>query len=679
MSEANNTNSGVCPHCKAAVDPLRAPAVSVIGGRIVHFCSALCREQHLERTPEPEKKAPETKPPRQTESSAFQNPSDQGANSSQTAVDSDAPRAALGSEDIEEVGAQSLPMGPHSSPDNPRASKKGASPLLRNRLLLLGMTAGVTAAALWSWETDRTMIGQLAVLAGAFVLCVLGTLRGRRAGPMRVLESWAVPLTASAVALSHGLGARASSWTIVVGAAVLLVDQLGRTLELMGRARSRVLGALEGRSDVAIPGSWKDNSPIARRLRWITVPLEWARYPVAAAVGAGVSFWGEAGAQDAITAGAIALVGLSPRALKMATGDAHLSVGIKNLAAGVFMRDAHVVDKVADSTTVTLMASRTVIEGEPRAMDLKLAAGADRDTVLGLLLALNAEIPGRIAAGIRHWLVETGATPPPNEMIRVEKLPGLGLRGALGGREILSGDRRLLLSKHVSTARLEDHAHRIEQTGRRAVFVSVDDSAVACFALEDPISVHAAPAVAAIRALGIEPVLVTSAGVDAGTALAARLGIEIVEFDKDETEVGAVIRRLEQAGDQTVLVGRGHAFEDDANTSAASIALGHRDQTIAGIVTADENIGKVPFILASCRRARASVATNIAVACSCLGLGVILSLGWIFPASVLVAAALHCAAGISSTINGPYPAVQRFFSLPSKWLLRLRRPAATSD
>lgn len=672
MSDVKDTNSGTCPHCHAPVDPLRAPAVSVVGGRIVHFCSAECRERHLERAappptaqgfetsgsqgaPPPEKEQPE--PRVESEQPPFLNPKSKG--------------------EIADPGGEEN-TGSVSPGGKPKLLKKIGSPLLRHHLLLFGMAVCVGIVALWSHEAGNPFAGQVAVALSSSAMIILGTIRQRRSGWARILESSAAPLAAVATALSHGVGAGGASLTSVFAAAILVVNQLGRTLELLGRTRSQILPALEGRCDVSIPGSWKDNSPTARKLRWMTVPLEWSRYPAAVAVGLGMFFLTNTGLPDAIIAGAIALVGLSPRGLKMATGDAHLRVALRNLAAGVFMRDAHVVDKVADCTTVTLMANDAVFDGDPRAMDLKLAEGTDKSSVLSSLCALNAEAPGRIAAGIRHWLLELGIEAS-QETRLIERLPGLGLRGELSGRKILSGDRRLLLSHHISTAPLEGHAHRIEQTGRRAVFVSLDDTAVACFSLEDPISIHAAPAIAAIRALGLEPILVTSLGVDAGVALAARLGIEIVEFDKQDTDVGAVVRRLEQSGDKAVLVGKGHAFEDEASTSAAAIALGHREQSGAGIVTPDENISKLPFILASCRRARSSVTTNIVVACCSLGLGIILALGWVYPASVVVAASLSSASEAFSTINGPYPGVRRLLSLPSKWIAQLKRPEATSD
>ncbi|MBN2803461.1 MAG: hypothetical protein JXR91_10225, partial [Deltaproteobacteria bacterium] len=46
----NEQNISMCPNCNSGVDPLRAAAVSIIDGKIVHFCSSSCREKYLHRS-----------------------------------------------------------------------------------------------------------------------------------------------------------------------------------------------------------------------------------------------------------------------------------------------------------------------------------------------------------------------------------------------------------------------------------------------------------------------------------------------------------------------------------------------------------------------------------------------------------------------------------------------------
>ena len=62
-TQSDARGEGSCPRCGEPVDALRAGAVSIVDGRIVHFCSAECREAHLRRGFEPE---PAGEPPAPT-------------------------------------------------------------------------------------------------------------------------------------------------------------------------------------------------------------------------------------------------------------------------------------------------------------------------------------------------------------------------------------------------------------------------------------------------------------------------------------------------------------------------------------------------------------------------------------------------------------------------------------
>jgi hypothetical protein len=82
MSEDLTSSSQQCPGCNRPIDPLRAPAVSVLSGKIVHFCSSMCREAFLDRAPKAdttkeavlEAMSGETEPSKETSKPATEEP-----------------------------------------------------------------------------------------------------------------------------------------------------------------------------------------------------------------------------------------------------------------------------------------------------------------------------------------------------------------------------------------------------------------------------------------------------------------------------------------------------------------------------------------------------------------------------------------------------------------------------
>ena len=226
--------------------------------------------------------------------------------------------------------------------------------------------------------------------------------------------------------------------------------------------------------------------------------------------------------------------------------------------------------------------------------------GAAEDEVLRLAGAVEDASEHPVGQAIaRAAAARLGALPPTQ---RFTALPGAGVRGTVGDREVTVG-RPDLFSALTVPAPLRQAAEDAEAHGRTAVLASWDGQARAAIVVADQLKPHAAAAVARIRRLGIRPLLVTGDNEHAARSVADELGIpaaDVLAGVKPEGKVEAV-RNLQAGGTAVALVGDGvndaaalaQADLGMAVGTGADAAIGAADLTLTGgdplsIVTAIE-------------------------------------------------------------------------------------------
>lgn len=622
-----------CPECGKPVDPLRAGAVSIVSGRIVHFCSAACREAHVRPAEEPEVDEQE------------------GAGGGTPPLPADGVEPKTEPETDAAPGRERT-ANPQTFP-TPSVVLPPTAVLVDGIGILVLVGVGIAVAVLpRGWLTGWPIPG-LAGLAclGALALDVIGS---RRQGAARIVESTAIPLAALALVAVSALGAGARL-PAAFAAALLLVERAGRLVELVGRARSGIADVLGGAPPLLLASEWRDNSVVAARIRGVTLVFEWARFPFAALAGFGIWLLG-GGTASALLGGATALVALNTRALRMATGDAHLSVALSAARRGVVTRDAHAVDRVGASRMILFMTARSLVRPRVRIVDWQWFGEIEEGSLLAALAGVEGRAAGRIAEAVVEFVATRGVVQ--RDVGAVEPRPGAGLAAETPYGAMLCGSRGLMLAEGVSTAEHESWARGVEQTGRRAVFVALEGRIVGMFAVEEEPLAGAAEVARGLSSQGLEPAMITTAEVDAAHALGARLEIENVRFETGEERLASLLPDITGTGDTVLLVGHGPAFEQNLRSATAGLALGSREPTMAGVDARKRGVDEVLRIVTAARGARRSVRLNLVAAISAAAAGLALAATWHSPVVAAFAGALGCGASALATVNGPYPLLE---------------------
>jgi Cu+-exporting ATPase len=243
--------------------------------------------------------------------------------------------------------------------------------------------------------------------------------------------------------------------------------------------------------------------------------------------------WLLAGADtnEAFTAAVAVLIVACPCALGLATPTA-LMVGTgRGAQLGVLVRGPEVLERTRRVDTIVLDKTGTITAARMELAALTALDGATRAEALRLAGAVEAASEHPIGEAVaRAARAEVGPLPP---VTAFRARPGAGVTGVVEGHE-------------VSVARSGD---RIE--------VAWDGVPRAALEVRDAIRPTSAEAVAGLRALGLEPVLLTGDAEREARRVAAEVGIERVLAGVDPEGKLREVERLQAAGRVVAMAGDG--------------------------------------------------------------------------------------------------------------------------
>jgi cation-transporting P-type ATPase A/B/Cu+-exporting ATPase len=319
---------------------------------------------------------------------------------------------------------------------------------------------------------------------------------------------------------------------------------------------------------------------LADRICGVFVPA------VLAATAATLAGWLLAGApaSHAVSAALAVLIIACPCALGLATPAALVAACGRGAQLGIFVKGYQALESSRTLDTVVLDKTGTVTTGQMTLTHVQPAAGVDQADVLGYAGAVEQASEHAVAAAITMAAVAartnfTSATPVPNATPatlppaeRFRALPGLGASGVVDGHEVIVGRATLFDQRNLTIpADLTAASQAWEQAGCTSVLVAWDDQVRGALAVTDTVKPSAAPAVAALRGLGLRPILLTGDNEATARAVAAAIGVDEVIAGTLPGDKAAVVGDLRARGHAVAMVGDG--VNDAPALAAATIGL----------------------------------------------------------------------------------------------------------
>jgi len=265
----------------------------------------------------------------------------------------------------------------------------------------------------------------------------------------------------------------------------------------------------------------------------------------------------------------------TPTAIMVGTG-----LGAKR---GILFKNAIALEQVASLDTVVLDKTGTLTKGEPEVVAVVTQNGVDESELLRLSAAVERESEHPLAEAIVRAARERGLEPPRAQAF--EAIAGHGAVASVEGHRISLGNARLLEREHVSLDGLSQRAQELAGEGRTVVHVVRDGQAVGVVAIADAPRETAAAAIAALKAIGIRPVMLTGDNRQTAERIAAELGVDEVIAEVLPQDKAQKVKELQEQGRRVAMVGDG--VNDAPALAQADVGIAIGAGTDVAIETAD--------------------------------------------------------------------------------------------
>ena len=292
---------------------------------------------------------------------------------------------------------------------------------------------------------------------------------------------------------------------------------------------------------------------------------------------------------------------------------------------GVWLERGRLLKAVALDKTGTLTRGEPVLTdalaAPVRAQVTAEASGEDR---------LSAEEALRIAASLddasthpvaRAVVEGWRARQPDARLLAVDQfavLNGRGVQGRIDGTLWSLGNHRLVEELGVCSPELEAQLATLEQAGKTAIVLCTPHEAVAVFAVADALRAEGAPAMQALRALGVTPVMLTGDNASTARAIADQLGIADARGNLLPQDKQDAIAALSQQYGMAAMVGDGVNDAPALARADIGFAMGAAGTATAletaDVAIMDDDPRKIAAFIGLSRKTAAVLMQNITLA-----------------------------------------------------------------
>jgi Cu+-exporting ATPase len=371
--------------------------------------------------------------------------------------------------------------------------------------------------------------------------------------------------------------------------------------------------------------------------------------------------WFDVGPDPALTFALVSAVAVliiaCPCALGLATPLSIMVATGKGAEAGVLIRSAEALETAHKLDTIIVDKTGTLTKGRPALTDVVTTGAITEAELLTLVAAAERRSEHPLAQAI-----VTGATRRGVALIEpdaFDSITGKGVLATVTGRRVLVGNRRLLTDAGVDTAALTDDAAQLSGEGKTPMLVAVDGQPAGVIAVADTLKDDAVPAVAALRRLGLEVVMLTGDNRRTAEAVARRAGIDRVLAEVLPGDKAAEVRRLQGEGHVVGMVGDGINDAPALAQADVGIAIGTgTDVAIeaAAITLIGGDLGGLVTAIALSKATMRNIRQNLAFAVGYNALGIPIAAGILYPVtglllSPMIAAAAMAASSLSVVTN----------------------------
>lgn len=271
----------------------------------------------------------------------------------------------------------------------------------------------------------------------------------------------------------------------------------------------------------------------------------------------------------AIASAVSVLIIACPCALGLATPISITTAAGRGAQAGVLIKDAEALERMARIDTLIVDKTGTLTEGRPKLTDVIALGERSEADVLSLAATLERGSEHPLAEAIVEGANERDTAA--GKAIGFEAVTGKGVTGTIDGKSVALGNAALMQAVGADANSMEETADAMRSEGKTAMFLAVDGVLAGIVAVADPIKPAAEQAIRDLHEQGLKVIMATGDNQRTAEAVAARLGIDQVRAGVLPEGKKALVEELRAKGHVIAMAGDG--VNDAPALAAADVGI----------------------------------------------------------------------------------------------------------
>ncbi|MCW4016461.1 MAG: heavy metal translocating P-type ATPase [Candidatus Bathyarchaeota archaeon] len=281
-----------------------------------------------------------------------------------------------------------------------------------------------------------------------------------------------------------------------------------------------------------------------------------------------------------------------PCAMGLATPTA-IMVGVgKGAENGVLIKSGEALETAHKLQAIVFDKTGTLTKGEPEVTDIisasslvgnpkKVKVNEEELLLFAAVAEKNSEHP--LGEAIVRKATEKHLEVADPEFFNA--IPGYGVEVKYNKKTILLGNRKLMENNNISINLLEETMKALEENGKTAMLVAVDNEAAGLIAVADTLMEYSVEAVKTLQSMGLEVIMLTGDNTRTANAIAKQVGVDRVLAEVLPQDKANEIKRLQDEGKIVAMVGDG--INDAPALAQANIGVAVGSGTDVAMETGD--------------------------------------------------------------------------------------------
>ncbi|MED2869675.1 heavy metal translocating P-type ATPase [Bacillus thuringiensis] len=266
------------------------------------------------------------------------------------------------------------------------------------------------------------------------------------------------------------------------------------------------------------------------------------------------------------------LVIACPCALGLATPTSIMAGSGRSAEYGILFKGGEHLEATHRLDTVILDKTGTVTNGKPVLTDIIVADGFHEEEILRLVGAAEKNSEHPLAEAIVEGIKEKKIDIPSSETF--EAIPGFGIESVVEGKQLLIGTRRLMKKFNIDIEQVSKSMEELEREGKTAMLIAIDKEYAGIVAVADTVKDTSKAAIARLKKMGLDVVMITGDNTQTAQAIAKQVGIDHVIAEVLPEGKAEEVKKLQANGKKVAMVGDGINDAPALATANIGMAIG---------------------------------------------------------------------------------------------------------